>query len=618
VSGFALVFDQKEPPAARTPAFVDFLEAVADYKCLDKPEKFAMGAQCVAAKLDSVSSLHRGIVEDEATGSWLLAAGTLIDNAVICPDGSLQRLLEDYLECGIEVFERLDGHFALVIYDRRDDSLVVVSDPLGIISIFYGQKGNRFFISTSALAVAKAVQSRPSQFGVRYFILYGNVFGETTLWEDVKRILPATVVKLTRSSIEKSTYWSFNIDQTIANLSLNETVDCVIAVLSRMMQHGLKREEKAWLSLTGGFDSRALAAMVHYSGLPFKGYTHGQPDAKDVRIASLISQKMAWDHEYFPLPEDWGDQRAYWLSRTLGWDDGHLDILKTSRIVREQTLKARQHGVSLWGFGGETYRGYYWKQEFFNVGTTPQVNYERLLDYRILPATGWPILKDSAAWVDSTRKDLRIQLKGIGEQQADWLNTVKLDLIGTYLEHAWGGAHISAVMGLQRAIAPFDFKDSIACILSVNHKWRTHGRLFRLMLERTNPVLAGIETADGGPALPMRLTNLYKFGPYWFDVAEKLVWGVAYKFLGRSLWSKKNAGPAGMAYPLAQWRRDTLSHLEDEALLVPAQMYSASLYDINSLQAFLAQAQADNFGYEALLGRVITVEMALRSVGTSV
>ncbi|MFQ6009475.1 MAG: hypothetical protein ACE5K8_11060, partial [Candidatus Zixiibacteriota bacterium] len=125
MSGFALVFDQKEPLTAQTPVFADFLESVADYKCLDKPEQLATGAQCVAAKLDSASSLHRGLVLDDATGSWLLAVGTVIDNADIHPDGNLHQLLVDYLEQGIEVFERLDGHFALVMYDRREESIVV-------------------------------------------------------------------------------------------------------------------------------------------------------------------------------------------------------------------------------------------------------------------------------------------------------------------------------------------------------------------------------------------------------------------------------------------------------------------------------------------------------------
>jgi hypothetical protein len=115
----------------------------------------------------------------------------------------------------------------------------------------------------------------------------------------------------------------------------------------------------------------------------------------------------------------------------------------------------------------------------------------------------------------------------------------------------------------------------------------------------------------------MRPSNFYKFVPYWLDVSEKLIWGVARRYLGKSLWKKRDLGTAGKAYPLARWRRDTLSQLEDEALLVPANMHSAALYNEGQLRILLTQAQSDDFRYDGLLSHVIVVEMALRSLGAS-
>ena len=614
MAGFALIFDSQASPEASV--FAAFLESVTNYKCLEKPVQWATGSQCLAAKLDSSCSRHRGIVLDEATGSWLLAVGTVIDTTDIHHDLDLRLMLEGYLERGVEVFARLDGHFALALYDRPAEKIVIVSDPLGVISVFYGQRGSQFFVSTSALAVARAVQSRPSEPGVRYFLIRGTVLGEMTLWQAVKRMLPANALTLTRDGLQTFTYWTFSPDQTIARLSLDESVDCVIDVLSRTMRCGLAQEGKVWLSLTGGFDSRVLAAVAHYGHTPFKAYCHGQPDSRDVRIASLLSQKMGWDYEYIPLPEDWGRQRPGWFRQTLGRSDGHLDVVKTSRIVREQTLKAQRYDVSLWGFGGETFRGYLWKQEFFSTGRTSKVHYDRLLEYRLFSRIEWPILKDTPAWINETRAALKSQLIKVGEQNSDWPNTLKLDLIGNYLEHSWSGAHISSVLGLQSIVAPFDFRTGVACVLSVNWRWRSHGRLFRSILERINPVLAEAETTDGGPALPMRLTNLYKFAPYWFGQGQELIWRLGRKFLRKDLWRKRDPGKTGAAWPAAQWRRDTLSEL-DETILTPTEMRSAGLYDRDSLQTFLAQQGSDDFGFEELLGRVITVEMAFRSVDTS-
>jgi hypothetical protein len=115
----------------------------------------------------------------------------------------------------------------------------------------------------------------------------------------------------------------------------------------------------------------------------------------------------------------------------------------------------------------------------------------------------------------------------------------------------------------------------------------------------------------------MHPTNLHKFAPYWLGQGQALAWRLGRKFLGRNLWRKRDPGKEGTAWPVTQWRRDTLAQLEDEAVLAPAKMHSASLYDMDSLRAFLALAQTDDFSHEELLSRIITVEMALRSVRTS-
>ena len=69
-------------------------------------------------------------------------------------------------------------------------------------------------------------------------------------------------------------------------------------------------------------------------------------DSRDVQIAERISQVMGWEYEYFPLPEDWGRQRLEWLPRAVEQTDCELDVLKMSRTIREQTLKAKQMNVS--------------------------------------------------------------------------------------------------------------------------------------------------------------------------------------------------------------------------------------------------------------------------------
>ena len=614
MAGLALFIDQQGSPS--TLVFNDFLKLVAAYKSLEMPTFWAQGSGCISAKLDAQCSLHRGITMDEQTGSWMLAAGTVIDTANASPDGSLDKILIDYLDQGEKVFSRLDGQFALILHDARAEKTLVLSDPFGLIPVYYCQIGNQLFLSTSALANAKVTQSPLSEFGARSFVVYGNTFGDT-IWQDVHMLPPATVFEIGREGIRQTTYWSFHLDTSIAALREKESVDCIIETLSSSLRRSLSSEGKVWISLTGGMDSRMLAGLAHYCQIPFKTYSHGPKDSKDVRIAELISQEMGWEYQYFALPEDWGTQKINWFDQVLGQTDGHLDVIKMSRTIREQTIKARQLGSSLWGYGGELYRGVYWKHEFFRTGITSQVDYDRLMDFRVIPSDS-SILGEGTHWKGALRSEIKSRLQKVGEQQPDWLNTVKLDMIGTALEKHICGTTIASVLGQQRVILPFDFKENIKRIFSINYKWRTHGRMFRLILSRINPRLAEMETADGGPALPMRFSNFYRFAPYWLDTGEKLLWRLGYKAMGKPLWRQRNAGPSGRSYPTGKWLLDTLTGLSKQGLLDQSKMQSGALYDQKWLQGLRSHPQAESQAGEALLGRVLALEMALRSIGIRV
>ena len=614
MSGFAFVFDKQDSIAAKDNDVVAFKNYVADYKQLNSTCKEVYGRQCVAVKFDTASTLHHGITIDKRTGSWLIAVGTIIDSMNNADDGDLQYLLAKFLEVGNNSFQNLDGPFALVAYDKHVNKTTIVSDPLGFVSVFYAQKGSRIYVATSALAVAKAVQATPSEFGVYLFLTTGNVYGKSTLWQEVERLSPGTILEITSFGNNESVYWLPKIKDEITKQSLSDTVDYTLDLLPCLMMHSLKRESEPWVDLTGGFDSRLVTAMMDHCGLRFKTSCHGPENALDVKISSHIARKLSWDYQHFILPDDWGQIRYEELPKALGRADGHLDIFKLSGVGWDQDQRALSSGVSIWGLGGELWRGFFWKQEFLDVGTTSIVDYDRLVDYRFIQPIDKMVFHDSSRlrWI---REELKSLLKTVGDRYPDSLNTVKLDRIYAFKNTGHTGAHISAVMGQQRVIPPLFLKDSVTYAISTNYKWRNHSRLVRLLIERVNPELARIETTTGGPALPMRVTNLYKFTPYWFLIGKQLVRKVSHQVFGRNILPEARS-KAALSRSI-QWRQETLNYVKKDQLLNHSQMYSGSLYSPEGLASFLEQARTEMFRQEAFLSRILTVEMALRSVGAS-
>jgi hypothetical protein len=620
MSGFAIVIQPDSPAQERDGVFQSFLQLVAEYKRLDLPAETVVGKHCTAAKLDSPSSLHRGITRDERTGSWLFAAGTLVDvTGKSSSDPGLGTLLRDYVENGEAALQRYDGHFALVVYNKREESLCVISDPFGLFSIFCGSQGDQTFISTSALAVARQIRSRPDTLAIECFLRTGRAYGDKTLWQDVRRIPPATILKITQGKVEESEYWAPAIDETIASLSFNEALAQAIDVLSHTFKRLLQREGRVWADLTGGFDTRLTTVLMAKLGIPFIAYCVGPADHPDVQISRLISHEMGWEYRYMPLPYNWEQEQCAWFETALHKGDARLNVLQLAGVLwghQQRSITSKAHVL---GVGGEHWRGLsYWRGNLFNLGRSSSVNYDYLLDSKILSSIPISTLcKDRSKKV---RHELRGYLEQLPSRYAEFPNTFKLDVIFMKHRHTiHGGAYLSATAGIMRSLIPFCLKEPTTFAFSLNYKWKLpdHQRFARALLEKESKRLASIMTTSGGPASPMRVTNIHRFWPLWKPTVNRATRKFSRKLLGKpvTIWPEKSNYAE---YPLPTWRKAWLSFATAEGLLKPCAMHSGVLYNADELQALVSQSGTEGFRYGEFLDRIITVEMALRTVGTSV
>lgn len=616
MSGFAVLIDPHSHPKEQEAIFQDFLRLTAYYKQLPLSGGAVSGRHCRAAKLDSPVSLHKGIAKDEITESWLLAVGTVVDTRKGHSSPNPDNLLSDYLQNGQETFQYYDGQFALVIYDGRNNHLLVVSDPLGYFSIFYGTVADQVFVSTSALAIARQIHAKPNPLALECFLRTGQVYGEATIWQSVKRVLPATILEFAENQVREFEYWTPVIDENIARLSFEDALNYATDTLSDTIELALRREGRIWVDLTGGFDTRLVATMAAKANIPFIANCVGPDGHPDVTISSQISREMGWDYVHIALPDDWAQKQRDWLVIALRKGDAHLNVLNLAGTLWEHEYKTGTSRVCVQGLGGELWRGAYWRHELFNIGRK-RVNYDRLIDFRMfLSPVALSVL--SADRTEAVRQQMKQRFTSVLSGYDELPNTAKLDRLLIFKGTAHGGAYLSASAGIIRGIIPLYFKAPTTLAFSLNYRWKhpVSQRFFRTLLERENPHLANLPTTSGGPAHPIRLTNLHKFWPFWQSAASNIIGKFARQIIKKpaKLFSPSTTYAH---YPLPDWRQGWLAYAAETALLQPDKMRSAALYNAAELQRLVARAATET-RYDEFLGRIITMEMAMRNVGTSV
>jgi hypothetical protein len=119
------------------------------------------------------------------------------------------------------------------------------------------------------------------------------------------------------------------------------------------------------LSLTGGKDSRLIAAALTAAGVPFRARTHGFASHPDVIVAALISERLGLEHtvtEPRPAATGLAPDQAEVLSRLRSavlMSDGMLSAFENVGRPDPVTAGRSAEPVQAGGHGGELLRGGY-------------------------------------------------------------------------------------------------------------------------------------------------------------------------------------------------------------------------------------------------------------------
>lgn len=535
-------------------------------------------------------------VERGADGGWAAWAGSLLaprERAALTP-------------------AELEGQFALARFDPAAGTLTVATDPLGLKPLFVAWSGGLAHFSTSALALARHLSLSPSRLGVEAFLRTGNQWGPLTPWEGVERLWPGEAVTFTAGGHERGFYWQPRVDLEVRQLDLGASAEaCIEAAVGAFAERYGDLSETPWADLTGGFDTRLADLLARRAGIDFKTNTVGDEDSEDVKIARRLAAAGGWPWTRFELPADWAEQAPRRIGEALAWSDGNLDALSLAEVLETHRAKAEARGTTLLtGGAGEHYRDFPWSQELWAAGRSKQVNYDRLLAWRLLnPVDLSPFRSDPTPAVAAVRRET---LEARDAPFTDTPNTFQHDVLYALKGTGHLGAYQAAAGGYVHMELTLYSRDVWTTTISTAPRHRNVHRLLREMMARLDPKLAAIETETGGPAEPLRLGNLPRFAPYVTRRAKRF----GYRLRGRVLGDGRERRAAD---PRETGRAATVAALRAEGRLDPARMRSAALYDPQRLEQVLTGAVANPVATEwFLVGRIVTVELALEAVDAAI
>ncbi|MCO7223791.1 asparagine synthase (glutamine-hydrolyzing) [Pleionea sp. CnH1-48] len=179
-------------------------------------------------------------------------------------------IVEGFAKVGTDLFSKLNGMFALAIYDKQERKVWLARDRLGIKPLYYKLSSDALSFGSEMKVIQCFMDDALDDFNkqsVHEWVYFGNTLGEETLYEGVKRLMPGSFIEfeVDSSQVSVSQYWK-------PHKPVVGTVKegCIVAKNRELLENAVKRQLVSdvpiGIFLSGGVDSSAVTAFAskHY------------------------------------------------------------------------------------------------------------------------------------------------------------------------------------------------------------------------------------------------------------------------------------------------------------------------------------------------------------------
>ncbi|MCJ7797543.1 MAG: asparagine synthetase B, partial [Thermoleophilia bacterium] len=273
------------------------------------------------------------------------------------PDAEV--LLRLFEEAGDGFVADLNGAFSLALWERKNRTLRLASDRLGLQPLYYVEipGGLLFGSGVRALLADPGVPRTIDRTAIAEFLTFDHMLRDRTLLQAVRLLPQGTILTWRDGRISLRQYWkpAFRATHPVRRESdySHELLDHLRTAVKRQE----RKQPRAALLLSGGLDSRTLlAVLAEQEGRPgLRTLTWGIPGCDDARSAAECARLAHVEHHFFELPRDW--------LLHLGWEavrvtDGMGNVVNLHAIAplkaETEYASARYKGFlgdAMFGFG---------------------------------------------------------------------------------------------------------------------------------------------------------------------------------------------------------------------------------------------------------------------------
>ncbi|MFT4986139.1 MAG: asparagine synthase (glutamine-hydrolyzing) [Flavobacteriales bacterium] len=174
-------------------------------------------------------------------------------------------VLAAYEMFGVDCFEMFNGMFALAIWDKQTEELIIARDRMGIKPLYYYIKDQTIMFASEIRAIMHSgfMKAELDQSGLVDYMRYQTVHAPNTIIKDVKMLMPGSLMRISDSEFSHEVYWDSRVDYKKNDDSDPEKIKKNIHdTLFNAVSLRTISDVPYGAFLSGGIDSSAIVGMM--------------------------------------------------------------------------------------------------------------------------------------------------------------------------------------------------------------------------------------------------------------------------------------------------------------------------------------------------------------------
>lgn len=306
----------------RAPQVIDKMLGVLAHRGPDEQNQvhgshFTMGARRLA-----IQDLDRGgqPVADRANRIWASLNGEVYNFRLVrqelyqrheAPslrsDGDTEVLPYAYRAYGIDFVQRLQGMFAIALWDDEHRRGVLVRDRVGEKPLYYIKHGGGLWYASEikALLCIPGLERSLNREALHHYLTFKNIPSPLTIYKGIRALGPGCRIVFDDGVVsEPHRYWKLSWAPRFQGRDRRELIDELTGKLQQAVASCLVSDVPVGLFLSGGLDSSlvtALAAKMSTGTLKTFTLTYGEGSSNrgkdlDSRLAREVATRYGTDH----------------------------------------------------------------------------------------------------------------------------------------------------------------------------------------------------------------------------------------------------------------------------------------------------------------------------------